>query len=214
MQEAKILPSENNDNRRDQGPPSSTNSTAQEHTEALAAAIRRLTESRRPPGGYKIVEETRRLLGFRSIDAIYRNGILTERTRQYEIATTPPNAARIEIIHTLLGIELKIGNRRLLCPDLATARYLSVLARLGCQVVAVPYDITRVSRLADELESSWHRTVLIIDALTRNRSQRMRSLVLRRMVDFFRAEIASAGAGPAYPEFARPARHKSKPLPK
>ena len=53
----------------------------------------------------------------------------------------------------MLGIELKVANRRLLCPDLATARYLSVFARLGCDVIAVPYDITQISRIADELES-------------------------------------------------------------
>jgi hypothetical protein len=28
-------------------------------------------------------------------------------------------------------------------PDLATARYLAIFARVGCQAVAVPYDITK-----------------------------------------------------------------------
>src|SRR2546423_6685250 len=90
---------------------------------------------------------------------IYRERILKLRTRSYHFES--PNAsARIDIQHTLLGVELKIGRKRLLCPDLATARYLSVFARIGCKDVAVPYDITKISRLADELESSWYRMLL------------------------------------------------------
>src|SRR5215469_3867819 len=107
-------------------------------------------------GSIQIAEEVKRLLGDESIESIYREKILSGRTRQY-VLKLPQKAGRIEIIHTLLGVELKIGNRRLLCPDLATARYLSVFARLGCDAIAVPYNITNISRLADELESSWHR---------------------------------------------------------
>ena len=75
----------------------------------------------------------------------------------------PSPSARVEIQHTLLGVELKLGRKRLLCPDLATARYLSVFARLGCQDVALPYDITKISQLADELESSWYRMLLLAE---------------------------------------------------
>ncbi len=77
------------------------------------------------------------------------------------IPSSPP--VRVVIQHTLLGVELKLGRKRLLCPDLATARYLSVFARIGCQDVAVPYDITKISHLADELESSWYRMLLLAD---------------------------------------------------
>ena len=92
---------------------------------------------------------------------IYRERIRKTRTRAYNFEKIKPRA-RVEIQHTLLGVELKIGHRRLLCPDLATARYLSVFARAGCEQVAVPYDITRISQLADELESSWHRMLLLV----------------------------------------------------
>src|SRR5260370_13831 len=110
-------------------------------------------------GAVQIAEEIKRLLAGQSIESIYRDKILNERTRQYEMKP-PVKGSRVEIIHTLLGVELKVGNRRLLCPDLATARYLSVFARLGCEAIAVPYDITHISRLADELDSSWHRMLL------------------------------------------------------
>ncbi|HEV2903424.1 MAG TPA: hypothetical protein VGW32_00150 [Pyrinomonadaceae bacterium] len=72
---------------------------------------------------------------------IYRDRILKMRTRAYEFPALPKNAPP-QIHHTLLGIELKVGRRRMLCPDLATARYLSVFARIGCLAVAIPYDIT------------------------------------------------------------------------
>src|SRR5687768_3983850 len=79
---------------------------------------------------------------------IYSERILKMRTRSYTFGAVN-RKPRVDIQHTLLGVELKVGQRRLLCPDLATARYLSVFARAGCEEVAVPYDITRVSLLAD-----------------------------------------------------------------
>jgi hypothetical protein len=70
----------------------------------------------------------------------------------------------------LLGVELKIGRRRVMCPDLATARYLSVFARTGNADFALPYDISQLSRLADALEFAWHRMLLLIDNVAENRS--------------------------------------------
>jgi hypothetical protein len=96
---------------------------------------------------------------------------------------------------------LKVGKRRLLCPDLATARYLAVFARLGVEAVAVPYDITQISRVADELESSWFRMLTLAEHLTAGRSARLRGLVRARLVADLRAEIARLGAGKAVPEF-------------
>src|SRR5687767_15833301 len=98
---------------------------------------------------------------------IYRDRIRRLRTRSYHFEGLPIRP-RIEIQHTLLGVELKLGRRRLLCPDLATARYLSVFARIGCGTVAVPYDITGISHLADQLESSWHRMLLMADSVGAN----------------------------------------------
>ena len=83
-------------------------------------------------------------LGEGWLPSIYRDRILKLRTRSYHFETLRARA-RISIQHTLLGVELKVASRRLLCPDLATARYLSVFARAGCKDVAVPYDITKVS---------------------------------------------------------------------
>lgn len=126
------------------------------------------------------------------IPAIYAKKVRVQRTRAIEMEI-PERENQAEILYTLLGIELKVGKRRISCPDLATARYLRVFARLGCQSVAVPYDITKISVLADELETAWHKALLI----TANESPRTRTELIKAM----RTEINAAGAGDAMPEF-------------
>ena len=140
---------------------------------------------------------------------IYRERILKMRTRAYEFPALPKNAAP-QIHHTLLGIELKVGRRRMLCPDLATARYLCVFARIGCKAVAIPYDITKISQVADELESSWYRTLLLADESTRQMAETVRARVRRLLIEGMRDEIAQAGAGARAPEFARSTKQRQR----
>ncbi len=137
---------------------------------------------------------------------IYRERILKTRTRAYHFGELPRNP-RVNIQHTLLGVELKIGRRRYLCPDLATARYLSVFARAGCKDVAIPYDITQVSYFADELESAWQRMFLLIEHNLPNTAPRtrIRGLLIAKL----RVEVAAAGAGSAVPEFKRSTRQRT-----
>ena len=156
-----------------------------------------------------IALEVNRQLGDFTLAAIYRNKIRPQRTRQYDLHTPPKNAA-VEVLHTLLGIELKVGNRRLLCPDLATARYLAVFARLGCDAIAIPYDITQISWIADELESSWHRMMLLIEHLTEGRSSRLRAMVRKKLIEEARAQISSLGSGTKFPQFNQPTRRRPK----
>jgi hypothetical protein len=139
---------------------------------------------------------------------IYLERVRKTRTRAYGFEQLKPRA-RIEIQHTLLGVELKIGSRRLSCPDLATARYLSVFARAGCDQVAVPYDITRISQLADELESSWHRMLLLVDHLAAQKSEAFRGRIRQVLLATIRDEVAKAGAGASVPEFKNSTRQRS-----
>ncbi len=168
------------------------------------AEITEITEkSRAHPRAVRaddLVAEIKRLMGDHLIATIYRDRIRPLRTRRYELKA-PPKTMPVEVLHTLLGIELKIGNRRLLCPDLATARYLAVFARLGVEAVAVPYDITQISRLADDLESSWHRMLMLAEHLTVKRSVRLRGLVRLHLIKDQREEINRIGAGAAIPQF-------------
>jgi hypothetical protein len=154
--------------------------------------------------------EIPRQLGDSWLPSIYRERILKIRTRSYQF---PPLAKRAspEIHHTLLGIEVKVGRRRMLCPDLATARYLAVFTRVGCKAIAIPYDITTISHLADELESSWHRMLLLVDELARDYSHAFRARIRALLIGKVREEIAAAGAGARIPEFKQSTRQSDQP---
>lgn len=147
-----------------------------------------------------LVAEIKRMMGDQLISEIYRERIRTIRTRSYKLNSSA-RKVEVEVMHTLLGVELKLGKRRLLCPDLATARYLAVFARLGVAETAVPYDITQISRLADDLESSWYRMLTLVEHLTAGRSERLRNRVSAGLIADQREEVAALGAGPAIPEF-------------
>jgi hypothetical protein len=74
----------------------------------------------------------------------------------------------------------------------------------------VPYDITQISWLADELESSWHRMMLLIDHMTDGRSGRLKILVQRRLIGEARRAIDSLGPGSKFPEFNQASRKAPK----
>jgi hypothetical protein len=148
-------------------------------------------------------------LGESWLPRIYRERILKLRTRSYHFEGAKPSA-RVDIQHTLLGVELKVGRRRLLCPDLATARYLSVFARLGCGDVAVPYDITKISHLADELESSWYRMFLLVEQEARAESPRFKARLRGLLIAKIREAIEEAGAGTRVPEFRQTTKQRIK----
>ncbi len=167
------------------------------------------TSQRRERSADNLLIEIENAMGESWLPRIYRERILNLRTRSYVFAVAAKQRAKEstpEIQHTLLGIELKVGHKRMLCPDLATARYLAIFARTGCAAVAIPYDITRISQLADELESSWHRMLLLADSVSRNRSEafaiRVRSLLIGKVRD----AISEAGAGTRIPEFKQSTR--------
>jgi hypothetical protein len=94
----------------------------------------------------------------------------------------------------------------MLCPDLATARYLAVLARTTAGAVAIPYDITRISAVADELESAWHRMLLLADDLSKNATPAFRARLRRQLIGKVSEEIAKAGAGKDVPDFKQSTR--------
>ena len=129
------------------------------------------------------------------------------RTRACSI-DVPEKENDAQILHTLLGIELKVDRQRFACPDLSTARYMRVFARLGCREFAIPYDITKISTAADELETAWQRTLLLLDAgaaeATERERRRKRSLMLRSV----RESIAEIGPGEKMPEFKQSTKQR------
>jgi hypothetical protein len=83
-----------------------------------------------------------------------------------------------------------------------------VFARLGCREVAIPYDITKISVIADEFETAWHKMMLLLNAETRQLSPsaagRARSMLVRKLRD----EIAAIGPGSVMPAFDRETRQR------
>ena len=148
-------------------------------------------------------------LGETWLPRIYRERILKTRTRSYHFDPYR-RPARVVIQHTLLGVELKLGRKRLLCPDLATARYLSVFARVGSRDVALPYDITKISQLADELESSWYRMLLLAEQESKPESANFKARLRGLLIAKIGAEIVEAGPGTRVPEFKQSTRQRQK----
>ena len=110
-------------------------------------------------------------LGDDWLPRIYETKVRSTRTRSLSI-DVPSRENNVTVEYTLLGIEVKVGKSRFASPDLATARYMRIFARLGCGEFAIPYDITKISPLADELETSWQRILLLIEENTRGKTDR------------------------------------------
>lgn len=178
--------------------------TAQNHSATNAGAI----APPRSGSAEGLVSEVRERLGDDWPPRIYRERILPLRTRAHAVPVAAKNVP-VEVQHTLLGIELKVGRRRVSCPDFATGRYLSVFARAGVARVAVPYDITKISRLADDLESAWQRTLLLADHLTEGRADSFRARVRTAAHREVKREIEEAGAGTAVPAFNQNTRQRA-----
>jgi hypothetical protein len=166
-----------------------------------------------PPSVESVLAGIRDQLGETWMPSIYRERILTKRTRSHTVPAANTRGARVEVQHTLLGIELKVGRRRLSCPDLATARYLAVFARAGATSVAVPYDITQISRLADDLESSWQRMLLLAEREAAERGKVFGARLRAALARGVRQEIEQAGAGTPVPQFNQNTKQRPQRTP-
>ena len=155
----------------------------------------------------QLVSEIRARLGDQWIPQIYEEKIRTGRTRSFELPVKPRENDP-QILHTLLGVELKIARARVACPDLATARYLSVFARIGCPKVAVPYDITQLSGIADELETAWHRMLLVFHEAAKDANPHVRGRQRAALRRALREEISKIGAGAAMPLFNKQTKQR------
>lgn len=153
------------------------------------------------------IGEIRETLAGEWIPQIYREKVRTQRTRAHRLEILK-RENRAVIQHTLLGVELKVGNKRFSCPDFSTARYLQIFARLGCQSVAVPYDITKISTLADELESSWQKCLLLLDEAAKNKTSSVRGRMRSNLIKEIRDEIEEIGAGALMPEFKQSTKQR------
>jgi hypothetical protein len=142
-----------------------------------------------------------------TVAEIYAEKVRPLRTRSCSL-DIPERENDAQILHTLLGIELKVGRSRFACPDLATARCMLIFARLGCRAFAVPYDITKISTLADELETAWQRMLLAHDNDVRARSAAGKKRARTLLVKSLRSRIASIGPGDLMPLFKQSTKQR------
>ncbi|MGH9340159.1 MAG: hypothetical protein ACRD1R_11380 [Acidobacteriota bacterium] len=85
---------------------------------------------------------------------IYREEILPQKTRAVHLLG---RKCEPRIMYTFLGFELKLGRKRINCPDISTARYLRIFAEIGMDSIRIPYDPTRTARLLPDLETPFFR---------------------------------------------------------
>lgn len=154
-----------------------------------------------------ITAEIKEKLSAEWLPEIYRAKVRSQRTRAHQLEI-PARENRAFIQHTLLGVELKVGNKRFSCPDLSTARYLQVFARFGCQAVAVPYDITKISTLADELESAWQKILLLLENAAQDKTAPVKGRMRSNLIKEIRHELEKIGAGSLMPEFKQSTKQR------
>ena len=153
------------------------------------------------------IDNIRNSMGDVWLPIIYRDKIRPQRTRSIKLEI-PARENRASIQYTLLGIELKVGKKRFACPDLSTARYFRVFARLGIKEFAILYDITRIPAAADELESSWQLLLVMIDDYFTGRPDAVRTRARSRLIRKIRDEILEVGSGEVMPLFDQNTRQR------
>ena len=88
------------------------------------------------------------------IEALYKEHVLGGRVR---FVTLPGRKCSPRIMDTILGFEIRAGSRKVVCPDITSARYLVIFTELGLDRVCIPYDPTRTARILPQLEHSFRR---------------------------------------------------------
>jgi hypothetical protein len=154
-----------------------------------------------------IAAEIRTTMADEWLPAIYEQKIRSQRTRSITL-DIPDRENAAEIQYTLLGIELRVGKRRFPCPDLAAARYMRVFARVGCREFAIPYDITKVSVAADEFETAWQRSLLLLGEAVDDKPTRSVAQIRAKFVRSIRDELNIIGPGEAMPRFDRETKQR------
>lgn len=90
----------------------------------------------------------------KAFTSIYSEKVLATRTRRIELLGRKCDP---QIIKGFLGYELKLQRRRITCPDMVTARYLRVFAKLGAAAIEIPYNPAETASIVPELEDQLQR---------------------------------------------------------
>jgi len=107
----------------------------------------------------------------KSLASLYQHHVLSTRTREVKLLGRKCSP---QVLYTFLGFELKMGRKRVTCPDMTTARYLRVFGEVGLATIQIPYDPTQTARLLPPLERSLNRIkeLLMMEGLDEKQHQR------------------------------------------
>ncbi len=132
------------------------------------------------------------------IGQLYVNRVLSQRTRRVPLLG---RKCQPHIMYTFLGFEVKMGRKRVTCPDMATARYLKIFAELGMDSVQIPYDPSQTARIVPLLETAFDR---IKASLSKQECDRVQfQAVLRRMYKELRDELKGGKKADRRPTFTQ-----------
>ncbi|MCH8016362.1 MAG: hypothetical protein IH917_07040 [Acidobacteria bacterium] len=100
----------------------------------------------------------------------YGEEVLSGPTR---VVSLPGRKCEPRILHTFLGFELQVAQKRMTCPDMSTARYLRLFAEIGMPSVRAPYDPSLTSGVLPQLEQSLRniKDLLLEENLDRKQHQ-------------------------------------------
>lgn len=115
----------------------------------------------------------------------YAESILPYRTR---IVSLLGQKCQPQIMYTFLGYELKLGRKRVTCPDISTARYLKIFAEIGMPWIKIPYDPTRTAGLLPDLEKNFYRIKQLL--LEKGYDRRRHQFMLRRTYEKIRDALS------------------------
>ncbi len=119
---------------------------------------------------------------------LYCDHVLPGRSRTVRLLGRKCSA---RLMRTFLGYELKMGRRRVTCPDITTARYLKIFAELGLKEVEIPYDPTRTAALLPKLQEAFLQLNRSVEQETGSAKQRQ--LAQRRLYARVRAALGKCG---------------------
>ena len=105
--------------------------------------------------------------------AYFREEILRGKTRTVDLLG---RKCEPQLLYTFLGFEVKLGPKRLTCPDMTTARYLRIFGKLGMPAIEIPYDPTKTARVLPVLERSMERIDRLLEEGEPERIRRQRTI--------------------------------------
>ena len=124
----------------------------------------------------------------------YGEEVLSGPTR---VVSLPGRKCEPRILHTFLGFELQVAQKRMTCPDMSTARYLRLFAEIGMPSVRAPYDPSLTTGVLPQLEQSLKniKDLLLEENLDRKQHQSKLRNIYRKIRENLKMAEKEVGIG-------------------